>query len=388
MLNKINITNILILLYTFILTNYFFLLIKVDFLTITNAYLFIITVVYFIFFIEKDFFIKIFFILIITISLGTLIDGWDSRSIWMLKTKIIFFEKDLISLNKIPDFAHPTYPNLAPAFCASFVKIIGHWNEFFPKIGITLMYIPPVIYLTNKFKKDYPYAILSLLLFVVGQFFFRAYIDGLVAIYALISLLIAYDFTNKFGEFNNFNLLILFLNNLTLSLLKNEGIIILVLLLTILFFSLSMNEKRNRKIIFVFLVSLVPAITWFIYAHYLSNLYHVSEANFSINSLYKRINNFENFIMILKYFFSQTKFIIGIIIFVLSILLLKNNKGNILIIYFNLVYLIVLILIYLSTNADLEWHLSSSVSRISKPMILSFYTFSLYNFFIYKNKIQ
>ena len=52
----------------------------------------------------------------------------------------------------------------------------------------------------------------------------------------------------------------------------------------------------------------------------------------------------------------------------------------------NLLYLMILIIFYLSTNFDLEWHLSSSANRVIKPITLSLIVIILYNIYLKKLK--
>ena len=65
-----------------------------------------------------------------------------------------------------------------------------------------------------------------------------------------------------------------------------------------------------------------------------------------------------------------------------------NNKNlNYLALSILSLYFIILVIIYLSTNFDLSWHLKSSANRVIKPLTLSFIVITLYNINLYKLKM-
>ena len=84
-------------------------------------------------------FLKIFFLFIIFISLGTPTFEWDARSIWLFHAKRIFYENSIFFLvDNYAQFSHNDYPKLAPAFASSLAVLVGHWNEVFPKLAFSL----------------------------------------------------------------------------------------------------------------------------------------------------------------------------------------------------------------------------------------------------------
>ena len=81
---------------------------------------------------------------------------------------------------------------LRPAFASSLAFLVGHWNEVFPKLSFSLMFLPPLI-LTYSFLKDTQYLIfLSIVFFTIGKFLFNGWADGLVAIYFGSSAILMY----------------------------------------------------------------------------------------------------------------------------------------------------------------------------------------------------
>ena len=120
-----------------ILSNYLFLNLSFPILIIKiNFILFLILVVFFYFKnLNENIYLKIFFLLIILISLGTPTYEWDARSIWLFHGKRIFYDESIFSFaDNYASFSHNGYPNLAPAFSSSLAMLVGYWNEIFPKI--------------------------------------------------------------------------------------------------------------------------------------------------------------------------------------------------------------------------------------------------------------
>ena len=165
-----------------------------QFLIKINFIIFLVTVLIFY---SKNFlenpFLKIFFLFIIFISLGTPTFEWDARSIWLFHAKRIFYDQSIFSvMDNYAAFSHNEYPSLAPAFASSLAFLVGHWNEVFPKLSFSLMFLPPLI-LTYSFLKDTQYLIfLSIVFFTIGKFLFNGWVDGLVAIYFGSSILLMY----------------------------------------------------------------------------------------------------------------------------------------------------------------------------------------------------
>lgn len=194
MINNIRHEKIALSLSFLILNNYFFLslsfpqiLIKINFL----IFIFIILLFYFQNLLNNPY-LKIFFFCIILISLGSPAIEWDARSIWLFHAKRIFYESSILKIAEGYEYSNNGYPNLAPAFASAFAILIGYWNEVFPKIAFTLIYLPPMI-LIHSFLKNVNYLIfLTIVFFTIGKYLFNGYADGLVAMYFGSSALLIY----------------------------------------------------------------------------------------------------------------------------------------------------------------------------------------------------
>ena len=91
MLNLKNNYFVIFLIFFTILSNYIFLLLELNSIIKINFLIFLISIIYYFTFIDRNLTLIIFFIAITVISLGSLNDFWDARSIWLYKAKFIFF---------------------------------------------------------------------------------------------------------------------------------------------------------------------------------------------------------------------------------------------------------------------------------------------------------
>jgi len=375
-----------------ILSNFFLLTISVTELFVKINYVLFLSVIVLYYFknIFDDWYLKIFFLLIILIALGTPAFEWDARSIWLFHAKRIFYENSILSVSdNYASFSHNDYPTLAPAFASSLASLVGYWNEVFPKISFTLMFFPPLL-LAGVFFKNTKYLIfLSIVFFILGKFLLNGWMDGLVAIYFCLSALLIYlffvDGSNEYKKENIFYYIGLFFF-ISLSLLKNEGIV----LLSILFFTsflISLNEKKiikNKNFYILMLVSFVPIVLWkiFCYSENLGNDYINENTIIYLNT---RLYNLENYKLIFYFLLLNEKFLISLTFFIISFWFKWNKKLFIYVSIISVIYILVLSLIYLSTPYDFYFQLNSSAARLIKVISLLMGFFGLYNLSYKKN---
>ena len=385
MLKKIDINlNILILLGLIILNHIFLLSPGLIFFAEINCLLFIFFSIFYFFKHKVD---KILFFLIVIlfiIALGTPTTGWDARSIWLLKAKIIFYDQSIMNIiNNSPNFSNSSYPVIAPAFAASFANIVGHWNAIFPKAAFTLMFIPPLILINKFIHNNYFLLTIILIFFIIGKYLTNGELDGLVSIYFVSSAIMFYNLKYINNESYIYCLILIFLN-IILTLLKVEGSILLISLIVSSIIIYINNKKILRNIIFVSLTSFIPVLIWNIFCIYNSS--GASNVNnvFTIDNLSARIFILKNYIIIFDYLILNEKFLLGLLLLILSLIFCKNNKILHFTFYTSFIYIFFLFMIYLSTSLDLEWYLNSA-SRVIKPIALFFSIFSIYNL-LNKNK--
>ncbi len=369
--------------YLFLSLNFSIILIKINFI----IFLFTILVFYFKNFLEKPF-LKIFLLCIIFISLGTATFEWDPRSIWLFHAKVMFYGDSVFSLDDSYKFSHIEYPNLAPAFASALAILVGHWNEVFPKISFSLMFLPPLI-LIFSFFKDVRYLIfLSIVLFTVGKFLFNGWADGLVAIYFGISAFLMYLlFITDSNFYKNrpiFHMLA-FCFFVSLTLIKNEGIALLfvIFLSTFLINLFKLRLKRDISKFFLLSISFLPIIIWkfFCYSKGIGDDY--ISTNILLNLL-PRLEDLNNYKAISYFLFLNEKFLFALIFFLVSFWIKFDKELFSFIFIITLMYILILFIIYLSTPYDFYWQLNSSAARVIRSLSFLLAFFALYNIKIAK----
>ena len=318
-----------------ILLNYFIMFISYNEYVIKLIFsLYIFTILVFFVYKPLDFFhLKITLIILIIIVLGNPTYSWDAWSIWLFHAKRIFFEQSIVAqLDGYAMWANNDYPVIAPTFAASLATLVGGWNNIFPKLAFLLMFFPPLILSIKIFNVRYHLLFLILALFILNLFLINGYVDGLVAIYFSFSSYLVYDiFVNKQNSF--YYLLITFCFFVILSLLKNEGIVMVTILLgTMIIINILKKEmlQNYKKIIFL-LFSLIPILIWKITCINYNVNNDIINYN-ALNSLKNMIFNYSSFKLIFKFLILDTKFIISIIFILLAFNFTKNKR----IFYFSL----------------------------------------------------
>tara|TARA_Y100000590_G_scaffold127688_1_gene145988 strand:+ start:23672 stop:24856 length:1185 start_codon:yes stop_codon:yes gene_type:complete len=369
-----------------ILNNYFLLSVNSPLIFIKVNLLIFFSVLFLFYFkdLKENIYLKIFILVIIFISLGTPTYEWDPRSIWLFHGKRIFYDGTIFSVkDNYAAFSHNDYPNLIPSLSSSLATLVGNWNEVFPKIAFTLAFIPPLI-LTYVFIRDTYYIIfLSLVLFIVGKYLFSGWADGLLAVYFTLSSLLFYIifFSNLYNYKNNYltNLIgICFI--ITLTLIKNEGFVLALIIFasTFIIKLLNKNLKKNIKKLLILSFSFIPIILWKIFC-YRNGLIN-DHINLSIlSNLSNRIYDIYNYKQIFYFLFLNEKFIFSFLFFLFSFIFVKNRELFKFVLLISIIYFTLLFLIYLSTPYDFYFQLNSSAARIVKSCSFLLGFFALYN---------
>ncbi len=380
--NKISSILLLIVIsnYLFMGLGFFNLILKI------NVILFFITVIYFYAkYLKNNLSLKIYFLLILLICLGTAVEGWDQRSIYLFHAKRIFFDHSIYSVSdNYAIFSHNDYPLLTHAFAASFAFTNGYWSEVFPKSAYSFLYLAPLIFLSSQISKEKYLIFLSLVIFFLGTHLFDGGIDGLVAIYFVTA---SYSVFRIFFTENNENnkisfFLLTFLFCLTLTLVKNEGFALLILIfLTVIFIKLIQKDLfRNFAKLLVLFLSLTPFVAWKVFC----NKNGIINTDFTLallsENLIGRLLVFENYKIFSQYLIiSDEKSILSILFVAISFYYNSQKKLFYYVTLLFLSYLVILLIVYFSTPYDLKVHLETSANRVVESLNLFLSFFALYN---------
>ncbi len=337
--------------------------------------------------IKKNFLLVIFlaYALLLTLGLGT--TEWDSRTIWLAHAKVIFLEQNLYA--QIMDGGyidgHVDYPIGFPALAATLANSVGLWNEVFPKAALIFFLMPPLFIifdiLENKILK---------IIFLVGlaiicrSYLFNGYMDAILALYTVAIVLIAMYKVSSTQLLESHPIKQTNISEITLAsffgvllMLKNEGLAISILL-TISLFLNSFPFTRLKIIMMV-----VAPLSFFLLIWKIPLLkYGITNDLISVGFLervFQRVSDLNNIELISGYFFRYCDLIS--LVFILN--LFRNDvriRKFLLPISFVISYILLLIIIYLSTPNDLYWHLGTSVKRALLPILLVMFGTILFSF--------
>lgn len=324
--------------------------------------------------------IKIFIASIALISLSTPTLGWDARSIWLFHAKRIFIENNIYAqLDGYLGWSHNDYPVLVPALSATLAKIIGRWNEVFPKFSSVLMFVPPILVLSSALKHNIQRLLFfNLLLFVLFKHFINGYMDGILAIYFTTASYLIYLLTKSGGvnDFNKEQRLWLYLLAVSvfsiLTVIKNEGMVLFGVLVAAIVLTkmISRKTKLTPAIVIMFLMSLTPVIVWKTVCSQ-NNIGNDLSQSDLLMQLMGRVLIMDNYLKIFMALFFNLKFVLPLTLFIYVSRESYFRNETIFVYLSSLLYVGILFFVYLSTPAELVWHLKTSASRTISPIGLS-----------------
>lgn len=309
-------------------------------------------------------YLKLSFFLLAFFLLGNPTTAWDGWVVWMYKAKRIYVDKSIFGFFDNYHFSsNNDQPLVVPAFCASIAIFFGKWNTIFPKLGILFTSVPILIYSINIFKKTTHFLFVCLSLLVISHWFINGYLDGLIALYfTFCSYLIFNIFLDE--KFSYIKLSLLFLSLTILSLLKNEGLVLV--LFCFLQIALCLNYKKSlykvNKIKFYLFFCFFPILFWkiLLIKYGISN-FHLANG---LDHFYDKLKNIENWKLIYDSFFKYHKFTFSFFILFYLFFKYKNyfRIGYILII--GILYFFIFILISFLSPMEFFWVFGHSVQRI------------------------
>ena len=367
--NKLNYINLItILLTSIILINYFILFfVFEETIIFINVLMYILIITFFVLFSGFNFlYLRILFLLLIIITLGDASEDWDAWAIWLFKSKRIFYDQSIYSiLDGYAPFSNNDQPLLAPSFSASIAVFFDKWNNIFPKVGFLLISFPPLIYSLNVFRDNFNFLFICLTIYIINTFFVNGLVDGLVSLYMVFSAYLAFKIfvLNNYEKYEKF----IFLNFLCiLSLLKNEGLAIIVIIFTSILIVNFINKKKNRYnsySICLLILFLLPIFSW----KYLVILSGIGNFHFSENILsnfWNRILHLETYLIIFRYIFSSYSLMFFALLFFITSYFNKDKIISLYVFLISFSYASVVILIFLISKMDFEWGVASSFDRV------------------------
>ena len=187
------------------------------------------------------------------------------------------------------DFAHQDYPNLFPLIAAQVAAIAGYWNEYVPLTALMILsfveifsifYLAPPLMAIGILASFYMYFVLSPITDECCWRPLAIYTNGYMDLHlALMSLAVVLAVWRTRGNLKLAESILLILLVSMIASLKNEGLILAIIILVGLGFTQLLNNGNkdlyHRWIRFSVLaaIALAPALAWqlLLYFRHVSN---------------------------------------------------------------------------------------------------------------------
>lgn len=308
---------------------------------------------------------------LLVFALGSPTDEWDPRSIWMLHAKRIYLENSLYAqLDGYAIFSHNDYPSLMPLWSATAAKLVGHWNEIFPKAAATLLLLPPLLLIARTLRTWWAAGLFAVaVLEVGGRYLVDGYMDAFLAVYAVAALAVALQPRRDAAERAWFNLAAYAALSAVLTLIKNEGAVLAILVAVVATGTVLLRDRRVPwALLAAFAVSMLPLVAWklAVGAADLGNDLAQSDLK---GQLLARLPELSQSVLILEALLRSAAWVPLVLLLVLWPRTWRTPAARaglmVAVAYFG-----VLFAVYLSTPHDLVWHLATSAKRVALPVQL------------------
>ena len=304
------------------------------------------------------------------------LSDWDARSIWFFHAKMIYTAGSIGQMAGWQHisviFSHTDYPNLVPILAAQTAFILGFWNEYVPKISLFFMLVPAIAWLFNFSQRSFSFVILLLLIpFSFGGWLWNGYMDGFLALYFSVAMLLlgSYMISAKSS-----NLIASIFCLISLIYIKNEGSLAALIglcIATLIYFKdrklLTLKSLlSNWRFYIVNLVMLVPFLLWGVYKQqwHLSNDLEIGTVPFFLRIINRLADG--SYRLIFKSSFQQIEGAVLLLGVLCAATFAKNkslSRESFPALIAALIYYLGMIIIYLGTPSDLVWHLNTSIER-------------------------
>ncbi|MCX8024218.1 MAG: hypothetical protein N3A60_03335 [Thermanaerothrix sp.] len=308
------------------------------------------------------------------------LEAWDARSIWFFHARMIYVAGELgpatgLQHAAVMAFSHPDYPKLIPALAAQLATLRGYWNEYLPKAALWLTLGPAFLGLFALARQRVAFLfLLTVLPFGLRGLLWNGYMDGHLALYLALALLFIGQALTLGDD------LYLFVGVTALALLpnlKNEGYLAGLVALIAWGITACWGQKRRlgevwsnlmrSKDTWVYLgLMAMPMGLWSVKRTLwgLRNDLELGSGG-SVARLLARLGD-GSLDTILRMAYPYIYGGILVLLFIATALILQRRAlppaAQMAILAAGM-YLLGLLVIYLSTPHDLNWHLRTSVDR-------------------------
>lgn len=315
------------------------------------------------------------------------ISACDARSIWFFHGKIIFYDQALSRSAEWTEpavqFTHIAYPKLVAVLAAQFAYIAGFWNEYFPKAALVAILIPALFALHSfiSFGRISSFLLIAYL-FSLGFRLWNGYMDGYLALYALLSVLF---FGRWLEEMDAGDLYAGIICLGVVVNLKDEGLLFF-LVLTVIVVALRFTRmertdpetcvSRDLGAWVLIMLSSLGLIIWYLLKWQWG--IQGSTSFIKLHLIPVRLTD-GSLITIMETLLLKNGIAKALGIFIVSLILakffrLRTPLSAWLAILTSLVYFSGMLTVYLATSNDLTWHLATSSERTMLPVLIGIFS--------------
>jgi hypothetical protein len=301
------------------------------------------------------------------VNFSTRWGGYDAWAIWTNHSIFIdSIETTQRLLSSELSWSHPDYPVVLPSLICVFNFLCGGFSAVSPMAVAFLIFL--LFMLTSFFCLEPQGGFFGLsfcALLIIDDFFMSRlssqYADSLLGLIELTSMIL-FSRVLIIPKIKTENICLLGFVSSFSVLIKNEGIIFLLILV----FSLIYFLRRERHLIFYFILSLIPALSFLLVAKTVLFVPNEIIGGLDFQGVFSKLTDVHRYTTVAKYFFVTIwyKFYLGLFIFIF--LLWFGSPSRVGKVLLTLVVLngVAFFLIYILTPYELNWHLETSLDRL------------------------
>lgn len=292
---------------------------------------------------------------------------WDAATLWIFRTLNFYEDLSFKNFQNIPGVLN--YPHLGTYLWALFWKGSFVNHEYTGRIIFTAFYFLSLIYLIQdiKFKKFY---VIIFLIFIstltFDQYLFSGYQEPLIFAFLTIMYFFINDLKNNTK--NYFYILPIILCSNIIIWIKNEGIVLIILVYLFIFFNKKIKNKIKILIFTFFILEII--LKKYLYTYYFGDFYLGWQGYEFIE--FKNILSFKNLEKITLIFLhigiAMVKYPIFVIYIFINIIILIQKKFNyqdkIFLLFFLLNIIFIFMIYFLTKSSEWAYYLTTTVDRL------------------------
>lgn len=307
----------------------------------------------------------------------------DANLFWFFYGKVLFYRSTFANARDVfvnPAFISPDYPKLISVLAGQLAWDLGVWNHLWPRLALNYLFICGWLGMLNFWVRRWPFYIFFAICFLkLGDWLWAGSIDAQLALFATVACLFIVRLLNTF---NYLDLACSFLSLGMCGSLKNEGMLMVIAILSAFCFILWRSQKFSLicdKRVLLMDLFFVPTILWQVlrWRWHIVNILGLNDAS-AFERLLERLRHPDQIWYIINGMLNFGE--LGITMLVASFFLAgwwvtgRKNKTQIAFVLIAVgIYCLGLFYVFLQTPVPLHVHVGDAAARITFwPMFMFF----------------